>query len=176
MESYGFVLINREEASDMGLPEGSGLFSELFINMLDEIKRNKFKANLFGLAPNMSSFEKKISFLNRYFVYKKIREVNIEKLQLEMAEYDEAIIQREKEETNIAVIVAKEEVNKPKPKIRKLTKKLLIVPATEAVDEPQTKAVEEAINNKKTKTKVKENPQKAKKLLIIESDDEKDNL
>ena len=65
----------------------------------------------------------------------------------------------------------KEEV-KPKPKIRKLSKKLLIVPATEAVDEPQAKAVEETINKKKPKG----NPQKAKKMLIIESDDEKDNL
>ena len=66
MDAYGFKLISKEEANEMGLPEGSGLFSELFINMLDEIKRNKFKASSFGEAPNMTKAEKKISFLNRY--------------------------------------------------------------------------------------------------------------
>jgi len=176
MEAYGFKLINREEANEMGLPEGSGLFSELFINMLDEIKRNKFKATLFGDAPNMTSFEKKISFLNRYFVYKKVRDVNVEKLQLELGEYQESIIQREKEETKKAVVVAKEEEIKLRPKVKKLSKKLLLVAATEAVDEePPTKAIEEAIE-KKNKTKQKETKQKEtkkqKKLLIIESDEE----
>ena len=168
MESYGFTIINREEANDMGLPEGSGLFSELFINMLDEIKRNKFKADMFGKAPNMTSFEKKISFLNRYFVYKKVRDVNIDKLQLELGEYEEDVINREKEVTKKAVVVEKEEEVKLKPKIKKLSKKLLIIPATEAVDESPVKAIEKKINKKKTK----EPPSKSKKLLIIESEDE----
>ena len=169
MESYGFKLITREEANEVGLPSGSGLFSELFINMLDEIKRNKFKASLFGDAPNMTSFEKEISFLNRFFVYKKIREVNVDKLQLELGEYDEAIVEREKEETKKAVVIAKEEEIKIKPKIRKLSKKILLVAATEAVDD-KTKTIEEAI---KKKTKVTETKsKKPKKLLIIESDEE----
>ena len=174
MDAYGFKLISKEEANEMGLPEGSGLFSELFINMLDEIKKNKFKATLFGEAPNMTTIEKKISFLNRYFVYKKIREVNIDKLHLELGEYEEAILDREKEETQKAVIVAKEEEVKLKPKIRKLSKKILLVNATEAVDEKSTKAIEEAIEKKKTKTTKKEAPKKAKKLLIIENNDEED--
>ncbi len=165
MESYGFKIIDREEAQEMGLPEGTGLFGELFINMLDEIKKNKFKEKIFGEAPNMTSYEKKISFLNRYFVYKKIREVNVEKLNLELGEYEEAIVQREKEETQKAVVVAKEEIKKTKPRVKKLSKKLLLVGATEAVDEPPTKAIEEKIEKKKTKGK-------AKKLLIIESDEE----
>jgi hypothetical protein len=170
MESYGFTIINREEANDMGLPEGSGLFSELFINMLDEIKRNKFKADMFGKAPNMTSFEKKISFLNRYFVYKKVRDVNIDKLQLELGEYEENVVNREKEVTPKAVVVEKEEEVKLKPKIKKLSKKLLIIPATEAVDEPPVKEIEKKINKKKTK----EPASKSKKLLIIESEDEED--
>ena len=174
MESYGFKLINREEANDMGLPEGSGLFSELFIRMLDEIKRNKFKENLFGEAPNMSVIEKKISFLNRYFVYKKVREVNLENLQLELGEYDEAMYQREKEATKEAVVIAKEEEKKVRPKIRKLSKKILLVPATEAADEPsKAKIVEETIEKTKTKKpKDKSSKKPAKKLLIIESDED----
>lgn len=176
MESYGFKLISKEEANDMGLPEGSGLFSELFINMLQEIKINKFKATLFGESANMSKTEKKISFLNRYFVYKKIREVNIDKLHLELGEYDEAIVQREKSETKQAVVVAKEENIKLRPKVRKLSKKILLVAATEAVDEP-AKGIEQAIEKEAKQAKQKKDKKiattkKAKKLLIVEGSDE----
>jgi hypothetical protein len=162
MSAYGFEIIDREEASDMGLPSGSGLFSELFINMLDEIKRNKFKATLFGEAPNMTSFEKEISFLNRFFIYKKIRDVNVDKIQLELGEYEEAIVEREKEETKKAVVIAKEEETKIRPKVRKLSKKILLVAATEAVDDQakQIKKIEHAI--KKT----------TKKPFIVEDSDE----
>jgi predicted ATP-grasp superfamily ATP-dependent carboligase len=138
--------------------------------MLDEIKRNKFKASLFGESPNMSKIEKKISFLNRYFVYKKVREVNIDKLNLELGEYEEAVIQRERSETKQAVVVAKEEDLKLRPKIRKLQKKILLVAATEAVDEP-AKAIEKAIE-KEAKQKATKKTNKAKKVVIIESDEE----
>ena len=178
MDAYGFKIINREEAQEMGLPDGSGLFSELFINMLDEIKKNPFKQSLFREAPNMTSFEKKISFLNRYFVFKKIREINIEKIQLELGEYDEMIIQKEKEETKHAVIIAEEQEKKIKPKVKKLSKKILLVPATEAIDEEKiTKEIEETIKKddkmqkkKKEKNTKPEDTKKQKKLLIIESD------
>ena len=144
MEAYGFKIISREEANGMGLPEGSGLFRELFINMLDEIKRNKFKETLYGEAPYMTTIEKEISFINRYFIYKKIREVNIDKIHLELGEYDEAVAEREKKETEKAVVVAKEEMKANKPRVKKLSKKLLLVAATEAVDEP-VKQIEETI-------------------------------
>jgi len=173
MNAYGFQLISKEEANEIGLPEGSGLFSELFINMLHEIKRNKFKESLFGEAPNMTSFERKISFLNRYFVYKKHTEVNIDKIQIELGEYNEAIIQREEEETKQAVYVAEEvkEV-KPKTKVRKLSKKLLLVPGTEAVEEENLN-IENAIKEQENKkTKVKASTKKPNKLLIIENDDD----
>lgn len=173
MDAYGFKLISRDEANEMGLPSGSALFSELFINMLDEIKRNKFKETMFGEAPNMTSFEKKISFLNRYFVYKKVREVNIDKLQLELGEYQEAIVEREREETKKAVVVAKEEEQKIKPKVRKLSKKIALVPATEAVDEPVIQEAKEEIKKKTKKPKPTE-PKKSKKLLIVESDSDEE--
>jgi len=180
MDAFGFKLISRDEAREMGLPDGSGLFSELFIDMLDEIKRNKFKQSMFGEAPNMTSVEKKISFFNRYFVYKKLREVNIDKLQLELGEYQEAVVEREREETKKAVVIAKEEEQKIRPKIRKLSKKIALIPATEAIDEQPLK---EEIKPKIKKTKEREikskatsleKPTKAKKLLIVESDSDED--
>jgi hypothetical protein len=175
MDAYGFKIINREEAQEMGLPDGSGLFSELFINMLDEIKKNSFKQSLFREAPNMTSLEKKISFLNRYFIFKKIREVNIEKIQLELGEYEEMTTQKEKEETTYAVLVAKEQEAKIKPKVKKLSKKILLVPATEAIDEETIKQkIEETIKkddkSEKKKRAKPEEKKKSKKLIIIESD------
>jgi hypothetical protein len=155
----------------MGLPEGSGLFRELFINMLDEIKRNKFKETLYGESPYMTTIEKEISFINRYFIYKKIREVNIDKIHLELGEYDEAVAEREKKETEKAVVVAKEEMKANKPRVKKLSKKLLLVAATEAVDEP-VKQIEETIEKKKGPKQQVKQVKKAKKLLIVENDEE----
>jgi len=172
MEAYGFKVISREEANEMGLPEGSGLFRELFINMLDEIKRNKFKETLYGEAPYMSTIEKEISFINRYFIYKKIRDVNIEKIHLELGEYEEAVAEREKKDTEKAIVVAKEEeIKTNKLRVKKLSKKLLLVAATEAVDEP-VKQIEEIIEKKKEPKQQVKQVKKAKKILIVESDDE----
>ena len=201
MSAYGFEIVSREEAQEFGLPEGSGYFSELFLNMLDEIKRNKFKAKDYGDAPMMTAIEKKISFLNRYFVYKKMRVVNTEAVELELGEYQKSASLRNIKETKHAIEIAEEVEKMEKPKVRKLSKKLLLVAATDALDEPQvieekiyeekvkekTKEVKEKTKEKvkevkevkeKTKEKVKEKKEvkekPVKKVIIIESDDEED--
>lgn len=171
MEMYGFTLISKEEAIDFGLPDSTGLFSELFINMLDEINKHKFKSTLFGNAPNMSNIEKKISFLNRYFIYKKVREVNINSIILDMNEYNENISQVEKLETNNAITIAKTTENKIKNKIKKLPKKLLLIPATEANNEELPKQIVNVIKQNKAVNKL---PQKPAVRLIIESDSDTD--
>jgi hypothetical protein len=170
MSAYGFEVVTREEAIDLGLPDGTGLFSELFSNMLDEIAKNKFKSKDYYKAPYMTAPERKISFLNRYFIYKKIRTVNIENVQLEIGEYEEtAALRYNNKETYDAQKVASEEVEKIKPKVRKLSKKLLLVAATEAIDEDNQNN-----NDKKEpiKKKKEEKQKKSQKLLIIESDDD----
>jgi len=85
----------------------------------------------------MNAFEKKMSFLNRYFVYKKIMEVNSEKVEIELVEYDETDALRNGKESAHAEEVAEEEQKqfKTKSKVRVLKKKLLLVPATEALDD-----------------------------------------
>jgi hypothetical protein len=142
--------------------------------MTEEIAKNKFKAKDYEKAPEMTSYEKKISFLNRYFVYKKYTEVNVNKVILELSEYQETEIQRNNEETKHFVDVAKEENKKLTPKIRKLSKKLLLVAATEAVDDNAPVAViEKKIKKKKEKTEkepVKSN-KKAKELIIEDDSD-----
>jgi hypothetical protein len=186
MDAYGFKIVNREEAIEMGLPEGSGLFSELFANMLEEIKKNKFKEKDYGEAAQMNAFEKKISFLNRYFVYKKIMEVNSEKVEIELGEYDETDALRNGKESAHAEEVAEEEQNqfKTKSKVRVLKKKLLLVPATEALDDQpliaRSEEKEKEEQGLQQQEKEKEKEKKTKKTrttkpkkqvqLIIEED------
>jgi hypothetical protein len=108
-------------------------------------------------------------------------EVDPEKVEIELGEYEETEIRRDASETKHAVSIAKEEQAKIKPKIRKLSKKLLLVPATEAFDEKIVSPIiveKELKKSKKVKTK-KEKEEKeetkkpsAKKRLIIENDEE----
>jgi hypothetical protein len=80
MEDYGFVLISKDEAINMNLPDSSGLFGELFAQMSKETKmRPNTKAD-YKDAMYMSPEEKQISFMNRYFVFKKIRNVDAKKM------------------------------------------------------------------------------------------------
>ena len=201
MELYGFKLVDRDEAQNLGLPEASGLFSELFMTMIEEIKRNKYKENDLGNAAKMTEFEKKISFLNRYFVYKKIRHVNEEKIEIELGEYqdEERVMNQAISKANVEKSKASVE-QKSVSKIKKLNTKLVLVPATEALEEKEVKETKKRIkkavvvadlanivldiNTSKENKEIPENPQKPEETkkprkitkkatkLIIEDEDE----
>ena len=80
MEDYGFVLITQDEANHMNLPNSTGLFDEMFTQMEQEIvMRPNVKPN-YRYAPNISVEEKQISFMNRYFVFKKVRSVDAKQI------------------------------------------------------------------------------------------------
>ena len=74
MEDYGFVLATDEEVVKMDLPKSTGLFDVLFRYMENEIQRNR--NHKYGDAANMSPEEKTLSFMNRYFIFKKVRPVD----------------------------------------------------------------------------------------------------
>jgi hypothetical protein len=162
MEKYGFTLINRDEAKQMKLPEGSGMFSELFNEMELEVKRNPEKENDYKEALNMRDYEKDISFLNRYFVYKKTSTRNAEKLTKSLLDQ-----LPDQEEIELAgTMLAREAVEKAKeivkPKVKKLNEKLKLQEATEALEEATIK---------KTKTrKVKETVKET--VPIVEGEEE----
>jgi len=80
MGHYGFILITLDEAKQFGLPANSGLFSELFDSMKKDIQMDKRSAANYKDAPYMSESEKAISFLNRYFVFKKTTQVDAKKI------------------------------------------------------------------------------------------------
>jgi hypothetical protein len=79
MENYGFTLMNREEATQFGFPNGgTGMFEGLYYDMMAEMSRES--TNRYGTASLMTEDEKFISFLNRYFIFRKVRNVAAEKI------------------------------------------------------------------------------------------------
>jgi hypothetical protein len=91
MENYGFTLVTKEEAQQFGLPNNTGLFNELFDSMKNELEQNPRKKADYKNALNMSSAEKSLSFLNRYFIFRKttsVKAADIEKEFLKKAKME----------------------------------------------------------------------------------------
>ena len=152
MEDYGFVVCSRDESIQMGLPEGSGMFIELYNSMINEIKRFPIKQNEYGKAMTMTSEEKEISFLNRYFVYKKVRTVNAEKIaNIFIAQLPDEL-QFERKETVKAQKATTEALKEVEPKVKKLRKKILLV-ESEELEQNKEIAPEDTKPNKITKTR-----------------------
>ena len=76
MEDYGFVKLNEDELKQINLPSSVGSFEKLYNKLLDDIDRNNQVKNNYGNALNMSEEEKFLSFINNYFIYKKVRNID----------------------------------------------------------------------------------------------------
>lgn len=78
LENYGFVLASPEDLRNLHseFTAPTGFFSDLFNKMNDDIKKNPRNQASYDQAPNMTDGERTISFLNRYFIYKKVRKVS----------------------------------------------------------------------------------------------------
>ena len=133
MENYGFQLINSDEAKELGLPEGSGLFSSLFTELSNASNSKRKEYEQYKDAVNMNEYEKKISFLNRYVVYKKIRIINTAKVVLDEVEESDENIMRKQHDTEVIEVDESVEIkeSQEQPKVsskkpRKLMKKLVI--------------------------------------------------
>ena len=150
LENYGFVLLKQEEATKMGIPGSTGLFNELFGLMENNISKNKRVRSKYGQAPNMTAGERKISFLNRYFVFKKIRNVDADKVSRALLgqtfDEEEEMKEEAKEE-------AKEEVKEEvKEEAKEEEAKEEVKEEVEAL--PKTKKIKKKLTLKsKTKTK-----------------------
>jgi hypothetical protein len=81
MDQYGFALLSADEAHHrLGLPAGSGRFEELYRRMQHDLQSRRIVKEEYGAAADMSPEEQAVSFLNRYFVFKKTHTVNTENL------------------------------------------------------------------------------------------------
>jgi hypothetical protein len=100
----------------------------------------------------MTSEEKEISFLNRYFVYKKVRTVNAEKIaNIFIAQLPDEL-QFERKETVKAQKATTEALKEVEPKVKKLRKKILLV-ESEELEQNKEIAPEDTKPNKITKTR-----------------------
>ncbi len=68
MNEYGMYLLTDAELNEINFPlkKSSGLFEDLFSHMIGSPNSDK----MYGTAAKMQDYEKKISFLNRYFIYR----------------------------------------------------------------------------------------------------------
>jgi hypothetical protein len=78
LENYGFVPLTLDEIKQLDLPGSIGNFEEMYNFMNDEVKRSKSLVHKIGTSLEMSEEEKRISFLNNYFIFKKVRTVNVD--------------------------------------------------------------------------------------------------
>jgi len=117
MEQYGFALLTSKESKEIGMPSSIDNFNVLFTEMKHRIKSRRLRAADIGSALNMTSDEKKVSFLNKYFIFKKVRDVNaeeVEKIQLNIS--SEAEDEISKTNAALAEVVVKSQSDKPKVK------------------------------------------------------------
>ena len=119
LEDFGFIPLTYDELKEINLTNSIGNFSDLFEIMNQEIKKNKKRANEFGNATNMSDDLKSISFLNKYFILKKVRNIDMNDISSileknnEVKNSEEAIVEAQEE-------IKEESIIKPKTKTRKL--------------------------------------------------------
>lgn len=126
MANFGFEVVQRDDAlKDLGLPDGTGMFEQLFAQMVARIKQTPTLANEFGSAPDMRDYERRISFYNRYFVFKKVRSIENAEMVVKSLlgtstafEKQMAALEKEEELEQIQSVVAepKATVAEPKPK------------------------------------------------------------
>ena len=104
MENYGFALLGKRD-TPKGLPNGTGLFGELFMAMEAETRIDPQRVPDYKNAHLMTSDEKQISFMNRYFVFRKTHNVDAEKIH-------RAVVHKSVEEIEVVEVVEKQKVKK----------------------------------------------------------------
>ena len=75
MENYGFVKLSSEECLKLEISKSIDSFEFLYKKMLEQTKSNPNLLLKLGSSLNMTEEEKKISFLNNYFIFKKVRSI-----------------------------------------------------------------------------------------------------
>ena len=123
MENFGFVLPSREDAKSMGLPNSIGDFNEMFNTMEEMIANRQIKKSDVGKALNMSADEKKVSFLNKYFIFKKVRDVDARQVARILSGQS---ISQEVSDVKESLRLQKAIKSKTKTKVKKLKNKLKI--------------------------------------------------
>jgi uncharacterized protein YajQ (UPF0234 family) len=172
MSDYGFMLVEDNSAKKMDLPSATGLFSEMFDAMESEIKRNPRSADDYGTANMLTTEEKRISFLNRYFVFRKTTRVNTEKVFKQMMSHDielPTLSSIENEFLDVTTKRSSQKIKIGKPKGKRVTilansSEIITTPADIPITSSQGEPEE---IRKETNVKEQEMEEKPPKKIII---------
>ena len=105
LENYGFDLVSPEEAATtltFPMRDGTETFDGMFHEMEVECKQKQYSRNEYGSALFMRPEEKQISFYNRYFIFRKNRNINARHLKSSFLTY--AGLQEEQDREHRAVL------------------------------------------------------------------------
>jgi hypothetical protein len=162
----GFVLLTDREARELGLPYSFGSFRNLYNKMVDLYTRDPYINKLYEEACQMSESEQFISFLNMYFVFKKVRDVDLSNFNINVDDEDyqipEEIILHDKTPIREEKIKLEKSVNQPENKSG-IIKKYDIQIVLEDVTKKTVRIRETPINNK---TKKSNSPKQASKKAV----------
>jgi len=116
---YGFQQVTKEDAVLLGIPNGSGYFRDIFLSLNEEWKSRKwgqYNERDYQVVLSMSKEEQDISFLNRYFVFRKIREVDSKNIYMSFVkEHEKRMEESSKESAQEAVQEGEEEEEEEEP-------------------------------------------------------------
>jgi hypothetical protein len=101
------------------------MFNELYTMMEKEIERYPAKREEYGTAMKMTAGERRISFLNRYMIFKKVRNVDAQSVAIGLLNSSIREEEVEKKESEKATAVANSVIKVKKT--RKLKEKLKLV-------------------------------------------------
>ena len=126
LENFGFVPCPPKDLQKMHFKNAIGSFEELFDEMEENIKLERIKKHYIGEALTMTNNEKEVSFMNNYFIYKKIRNVNSEKMVNILKERKEEVEKLENEVTEEIVDKILNESKKIRREAIKYKKKITL--------------------------------------------------
>ncbi len=131
LENYGFVELTDDEAKAIGLSSSVGSFEQLYSIMNTQIKSNKLDRNTIGSAYRMTREEKDISFLNNYFIFKKVRNVDLEDISISLSLKSPQIQEEEamaslQSQAEVAEVLAETDTSKTDKSKTKGKKKLVL--------------------------------------------------
>ena len=116
LEKYGFKLLKKDDLREFNLIKSTASFEHLYTNMINDIKNGSLNKKFLGDSLNMNADNKAISFLNNYFIFKKIRNVNAKSL-------NESIFEKMKDKVGDIITAPS---SKPKTIFKKLKKRITL--------------------------------------------------
>ncbi len=117
MENYGFVKAPVKDIKKMGFDKSIGSFNDLFDKMEEDIESRKIKKADIGDALLISSKEKRLSFFNNYFIYKKVHSVNAAQEEIHYTAKEGQSLSTDSQDSK------KDDIDTPTPKqVRKVKK------------------------------------------------------